>query len=125
MINVLWVALGSALGGVARYYAGIWVVNAAGVRTPATVLVNVVGSFVIGAFLTLSVQRSWANSLVLFVAVGVLGGFTTFSTFAWQTYEYGNAGDINRAILNVAASVALGLLAVWAGAVTPRLLHLA
>ena len=85
MMNVLLVALGSALGGLSRYYVGIWVTNLSGARTLGTVLINVAGSFAIGLFLTLSSERGWNNTLVLFVAVGFLGGFTTFSTFAWNT----------------------------------------
>jgi fluoride exporter len=115
-MNILYVALGGSAGSIARYYAGIWVTNATGARTPGTVAVNVVGSFAIGLFLALSVERSWSNALVLLVAVGFLGGFTTFSTFTWQTYELIKSGDTAQAALNVGFSVVAGMLAVWAGA---------
>ncbi len=115
-MNVLYVALGGSVGSVARYYAGIWVTNATGARTPGTVAVNVLGSFMIGLFLALSVERSWSSALVLMIAVGFLGGFTTFSTFTWQTYELIQSGEAGQAALNVGLSVAAGMLAVWAGA---------
>jgi CrcB protein len=115
-MNLLWVAAGSAIGGVTRYYIGMWVTNASGNHTIGTVLINIAGSFAIGMFLPLSADRSWSNALVLFVSVGFLGGFTTFSAFSWHTYEYWQSGEIGRAVLNVAMSVGLSLLAVWAGA---------
>jgi len=115
-MNIIYLALGGAAGTLSRYYAGIWITNATGARTPGTVAINVVGSFAIGVFLTLSVERSWSNALVLLVAVGFLGGFTTFSAFTWQTYELMQTGESGRAMLNVGASVVAGMLAVWAGA---------
>ena len=115
-MNIIYVALGGAAGSIARYYVGIWVTNAAGARSPGTFVVNIVGSFLIGAFLVVSSERSWSNVLVLLVAVGFLGGFTTFSTFTWQTYQLMESGETNQAILNIGASLVVGLLAVWAGA---------
>lgn len=115
-MNILYLALGGSLGTISRYYAGIWVTNATGARTPGTFLVNVLGSFLIGLFLTLSFERSWSNALVILVAVGFLGGFTTFSTFTWQTYQSLQSGEVGQAALNISASVAAGMLAVWAGA---------
>jgi CrcB protein len=115
-MNALYVALGGAAGSIARYYVGVWVTNATGARTPATVVVNLVGSFLIGLFLTLSVQRSWSSALVVLVSVGFLGGFTTFSTFTWQTYAHLQAGETGTALLNIAVSLGAGMLAVWAGA---------
>lgn len=121
-MNALYVALGGAVGSLLRYYVGIWVTSATGVRTPATVLINVVGSFLIGLFLMLSVQRGWSSALVILVSVGFLGGFTTFSTFTWQTYEHFRSGEPAAALLNVGISLAAGMLAVWAGAEVARAL---
>jgi CrcB protein len=115
-MNIVYLAVGGSLGTISRYYAGIWVTNATGARAPGTVLVNVLGSFLIGLFLTLSFERSWSNALVILVAVGFLGGFTTFSTFTWQTYELLQTGEMGRAALNISVSVVAGMLAVWAGA---------
>lgn len=122
MMNIFSVALGSALGGLSRYYVGIWVTNLSGARTLAIVLINVVGSFAIGLFLTLSSDRGWNNTLVLFVAVGFLGGFTTFSTFAWQTLQLAQGDELDRALFNIGASVVIGLTAVWVGAALPKML---
>jgi CrcB protein len=119
-MNIVYLAVGGSLGTISRYYAGIWVVNATGARAPGTFLVNVLGSFAIGLFLALSADRSWSSALVLLVAVGFLGGFTTFSTFTWQTYEMIRSGETAQAALNISASVVLGMLAVWAGATLAR-----
>jgi CrcB protein len=121
-MNIIYLAVGGSLGTISRYYAGIWVTNATGARTPGTLLVNVLGSFLIGLFLTLSFERSWSNALVILVAVGFLGGFTTFSTFTWQTYQLLQSGEIAEAALNISASVAAGMLAVWAGATLAKAL---
>lgn len=115
-MNIAYLVVGGSLGTILRYYVGIWVTNATGARTPGTIAINILGSFGIGLFLMLSVERSWSNALVLLVAVGFLGGFTTFSTFTWQTYELVQSGEVGRALLNVGISVAAGMLAVWAGA---------
>jgi CrcB protein len=64
----------------------------------------------------------WSNALVLLVAVGFLGGFTTFSTFTWQTYELLHTNDVPRALLYAGGSVFAGMLAVWAGASVARLM---
>lgn len=114
-MNALYVLVGGALGSLMRYYVGVWVTNAIGARSPGTFVVNIAGSFAIGAFLTMSVQRSWTNAAVLLIAVGFLGAFTTFSTFTWQTYELIDAGHLGRAFLNVGASLVVGMLAVWGG----------
>ena len=122
-MNAIYLVLGGSLGTLARYYTGLWMTNAFGARTLSTFLVNIVGSFVIGVFLAFGQERDpWSNALVLLVAVGFLGGFTTFSTFTWQTLQLAESGQQAQAMLNVAASVIVGMLAVWAGASIARVL---
>jgi CrcB protein len=82
------------------------------------VLINVVGSFVIGYFGTLTLQSgkySASDNLRLFVMVGVCGGFTTFSSFSLQTFDLMRSGAWGRAIANVVVSVILCVAAVGAG----------
>ena len=105
----LLVALGSAVGGVLRYGCGL-LIPSQGLPW-ATILVNIAGSFAIGA-----VAASAAGvELKLFLMTGVLGGFTTFSAFSLQTLELAQAGDLLGAGLNVGLSVVLCLVAVWLG----------
>lgn len=115
----LWIAVGSALGGVARYWCTGLVTDAIDSPFPwGTLTVNVVGSFIIGAFAAATAgEGRWLVSPTTqrFVTVGLLGGFTTFSAFSLQSLELIRAGDWWRAGSNVMLSVVLCLVAVWLG----------
>lgn len=112
----LWVALGSALGGMARHAVGAGVLAWLGPGFPwGTLIVNIAGSFFIGA---IAAWPGTSESLRLFLAVGVCGGFTTFSAFSVQTLNLIQAGQWGHAALNAVGSVLACLLAVWAGYMT-------
>jgi len=119
LASVLWVALGSALGGVARFLASVLVAERLGDSFPwGTLLVNLTGSFLIGLLASLALPDGrplLGPSARLLLMTGVLGGYTTFSALSLQTLQLLQAGQPARAGLYVAASVALCLLAVWAG----------
>lgn len=108
------IALGGALGSVARA-AVTWLVPAG--RLPwATILINVVGSFLIGWLMhrfTLGSEQNLAAQQ--FWVVGLCGGFTTFSAFSWQTVEQMQKGAWGLAAANVFLSVGMCLCATWAG----------
>jgi CrcB protein len=114
-----WVALGSALGGMSRYWLGGVVARGIGDDFPyGTLLINVLGSFVIGFFGTLTLPdgpRPASLDTRLFVMVGLCGGFTTFSSFSLQTFELLRAGENIRAGIYIAASVLLCLLGTVLG----------
>ena len=118
-LTYLWIALGGALGSVARAWLGLAVARLAGGAFPwGTILINVLGSFAIGAFATLTVTGSRFAAPFdtrAFVMVGLCGGFTTFSSFSLQTLELAREGRPGWALANVGLSVALCLLAVAAG----------
>jgi len=115
----IWIAIGSALGGVARYWGSGVAARLFGATFPwGTLIINVLGSFVIGFFATLTGPdgRVFASSTTRqFVMVGICGGFTTFSSFSLQTLNLLNDGEWLRAGANIGASVALCLAAVWLG----------
>ena len=115
----LWVALGSAIGGCLRYALGRELLPQHSAVFPwSTVLINIIGSFVIGFFGTLTVGGSrWAvpESTRIFVMVGLCGGFTTFSAFSLQTFDLLRSGYWGRALLNVGLSILLCLGAVAVG----------
>ena len=118
MTTYLWVAIGSALGGLLRYVlTRLWVEQS--MEFPwSTVVINVLGCFVIGFFgtLTLSGGRYPVSENVrMFVMVGVCGGFTTFSSFSLQTFDLVRAGAFGRALLNVVLSVVVCFFAVALG----------
>jgi fluoride exporter len=115
----LWVALGSAIGGVLRYALSREMLPHHSAAFPwSTVLINVIGSFVIGFFGTLTVADSRfqvPESVRIFVMIGLCGGFTTFSSFSMQTYDLMRTGAWGKALLNVGLSVLLCLGAVALG----------
>ena len=115
----VWVAIGGALGSVFRYMLSNVVGRFAGEAMPwGTLLVNVLGSFVIGwfAIATTSGGRVAATpEFRTFVMVGVCGGFTTFSSFSLQTLALFEDGEPLRASANILLSVALCLSSVWLG----------
>lgn len=117
---VLAVALGSALGGVARYGLSGLVARSFGETFPwGTLIVNVLGSFLIGFVATLTGPdgRVLVSPVTRqFWMPGIFGGFTTFSSFSLQTLSLAQDGEWTRALANVTLSVALCLLAVWLGA---------
>ena len=119
MITYLWIAMGGALGSMARYACSSLVAAHFGETFPlGTLIINVLGSFVIGFFATLTGPdgRFMApGDIRQFVMVGICGGYTTFSSFSLQTLALTQDGEWLRAGLNVTASVVLCLLAVWLG----------
>jgi CrcB protein len=112
------VLAGAGLGGLARYVAGAWIMTRYAGRFPmGTFLINVSGSFLIGVLMTLFTSRLGPHpNLRLFLVVGVLGGYTTFSSFEYETFQAMREGARWIGILYVTGSVALGYLGVWLGA---------
>lgn len=123
---LLLIALGSALGGVARYWLSGAVASRVGEVFPwGTLAVNVLGSALIGLLAGLSDSARMPLSAEArgFLMVGVMGGFTTFSSFSLQTLQRLQDGDWARAGANVVASVFLCLFAAWAGYALARTLE--
>jgi fluoride exporter len=115
----LWVAIGSAIGGVARYWCSGIVANYMGETFPwGTLIINIVGSFLIGLVATVSGPDG--RFLIpaearQFMMAGILGGFTTFSAFSLQTLMLARGGEWLLAGANIVGSVVLCLIMVWAG----------
>ena len=119
MKELLFVAAGGALGSSMRYLVSSGIYTWFGRAFPwGTLVVNVVGSFVIGLLSILLVEKfNVAQEWRLAIVVGVLGGFTTFSSFSWDTLDLMQQGLTFKAMLNVLANVAMCLVAAWLGAV--------
>ena len=119
MLSYLWIAIGSALGGMSRYWISGLVAQRFGETFPwGTIVVNVTGSFIIGFFATLTGPDGRflvSTSARQFVMVGICGGYTTFSSFSLQTLNQARDGDWLGAGANIVLSVILCLLAVWLG----------
>ena len=118
-MNYVWVAVGSALGGMARYWCSGFVARLFGEWFPwGTLIVNVSGSFVIGVFAALSAAEGpflIPPEMRIFVMVGICGGYTTFSSFSLQTFALWREGEWFWAGANSVLSFVLCLLAVWLG----------
>jgi CrcB protein len=119
MLTYLWVALGGALGSVARYWMTNVTVALTGPLFPwGTIAINVIGSFVIGAvaYATTPIGAVPISlDIRAFILVGICGGYTTFSSFSIQTLELAREGHWFYAGANIVLSVVLCLIAVWAG----------
>ena len=117
-MQLIMVAGGGAIGSVARYIVsvklGLW--SGTAVFPWATVLVNALGCLLIGAVFAAAMVRGWLSpELRLLLAVGLLGGFTTFSTFAMESLELAKNGEWSLAVLNVVLQNLLGLLMAFVG----------
>jgi len=112
------VLAGAGLGGLARYAAGSWIMTRFGGRFPlGTFLINITGSFLIGVLMTVFTERFQPHpNWRLFLVVGVLGGYTTFSSFEYESYQALREGARWMGLIYMTGSVALGYLGVWLGA---------
>ena len=119
MASYFWIAIGSALGGMARYWCSGIAARLIGETFPwGTIIVNIVGSFIIGFFATLTGPdgRIFADTLTRqFVMIGFCGGYTTFSSFSLQTLALLQDSEWLLASANITLSVITCLFAVWAG----------
>lgn len=118
----LLVAIGGALGSMARYGAAAGVNRWAQSAFPwGTLFVNIAGSFLIGLLMVwLMKAGEWRENARLLLVTGIMGGFTTFSSFSWETWKLIEDGRLHLAFANVLASVAICLLATIAGAMLAK-----
>ena len=121
-MNLVIIALGGALGAVSRFLVGNAVSKSIGSALPyGTFVINVVGCFAMGLLMTIIVDRELLPAAWrLFLCVGFLGGFTTFSTFSLESYTLIKAGQKGTAVLYIALSVGLCLLGIWLGHLAAR-----
>jgi CrcB protein len=120
LMRFLWVGLGGACGSIARYAIGLSIDQS---HFPwATLAINLSGAFVLGLFLTLGLGYL-PVALMTPIAVGVIGGFTTFSTLMWEGLTFGRTGRAGVALAYISVSIAGGLVAAWGGYAVARLLR--
>ena len=117
------ILFGGGVGSLTRYLVGTAIAARFCARFPVagTMAINITGSFLIGLLMTLITERFGPGSnLRPLLVYGFLGGYTTFSSFEWETYSAIRAGGFWMGIVNVVGSVALGYAAVWLGALLAR-----
>jgi fluoride exporter len=121
--RTLLVAVGGLVGSVARYWLAGWVQNLNGSEFPfGTLAVNVLGSFVLGLVMTLALERGLLSADVrILLGTGFCGGFTTMSTFSYETLALVQYGSPSDALANLALTVIACLSAVWLGGLAGRL----
>jgi CrcB protein len=124
MLKYLLIGLGAFLGANARYMMQTWTAARWGSSFPlGTLLINVMGSFALGFFLTAATQRAAiSTNWRLFIAVGLLGGYTTFSSFTYETLTLLQGDRWLATMLYLGGNVVVGLLAAFAGILLARAL---
>ncbi len=118
MIRTLFmIGIGGFIGSILRYLVQLFFDKPDGSLMPtATIVVNVLGSFLIGIFFAIGEKENWiSNEWLLFLVIGLCGGFTTFSSFSFQNFELIKDNLIGYLLLNIVLSVVLGILAVYLG----------
>ena len=122
-MNLFLVCVGAGLGGVLRYGVGAWIQSRAKSLFPwSTFFINVTGCFLIGVLMFLFEDRGrLSQDHRLFLVVGILGGYTTFSTYVYESGSLLEDREHRVAFLYSAGSIVVGLAAVWAGRVTVAL----
>ena len=123
-MKYLMVGIGGALGSVVRFWMGSYIGDRFGSRFPyGTFVINMSGSFLIGLVITILADKTQSSGNWRYlIPIGFIGGYTTFSAFEYETFRLFQDGQILTAGLNVALSVIVGFVGVWAGAVTGRVI---
>ena len=121
-MKILVVGLGGFVGAIARYgLSGLVHRYAQGTFPLGTMAVNVLGCLVIGVLMTLVEDRQFLSpNTRLFLTIGLLGSFTTFSTLGYETFELLREGDLRLATANILGNLALGIGAVWLGRIAVK-----
>ena len=121
MSRLFWICLAGALGTGARYLVAVWTAQRFGAGVPyGTFIVNVTGCFMIAAIMHLAMVNGWPATLRAALTIGFLGGFTTYSSFNYETARLLEEGALATALLNVFLTLGSGFAAGWIGLMLAR-----
>ena len=122
LLKYVMVGVGGCLGSILRFWLGSYIGGRMGTRFPyGTFVINVTGSFLIGlVFAFLTVKTDWSPNWRYLIPIGFIGGYTTFSSFEYETLRTIQDGQLGLGLLYVGLSVFLGFVAVWGGVATGR-----
>lgn len=115
MVNCIIVGMGGFFGAIARYLIGLIPINPQSGFPIKTLMINIVGAFLIGVVVAIGVKKDWNPQWILFLKVGICGGFTTFSSFALETSDLMKSGKVSVAVLYAVLSITVGVVAVIMG----------
>jgi CrcB protein len=122
LVKYVMIGMGGCLGSILRYWLGNYIGSKMGTRFPyGTFVINITGSFLIGLVLALLTVRTQLGATWRYlIPIGFIGGYTTFSSFEYETLRTIQDGQVGVAFLYVALSVVVGFVAVWAGMIAGR-----
>ena len=122
MLKYVMVGIGGCLGSILRFWLGSYIGGKLGTRFPyGTLVINVSGSFLLGiVFALLTARASWSPNWRYLLLIGFIGGYTTFSSFEFETLRMIQDGQTGLGLLYVATSVAIGFVAVWGGMIAGK-----
>jgi CrcB protein len=122
MTKYLMVVIGGGLGSALRFWVGSYVSERLGTRFPyGTFVINITASFLIGFILTVLAEKTDSNpNWRYLIPIGFIGGYSTFSTFEFESFRAFQNGEILITGLNIGLSVVLGFVSVWLGVVAAR-----
>jgi CrcB protein len=122
LLKYLMVGIGGCLGSILRFWLGNYIGGKMGTRFPyGTFVINITGSFLIGlVFAFLTARTQWSPNWRYLIPIGFIGGYTTFSSFEFETLRTIQDGQIGLGLLYVAASVIVGFVAVWGGMIAGK-----
>ena len=124
MLKIIMVAVGGGIGATTRYLVSMWAAERFGTNFPyGTLIVNVIGCFIIGAFMTLTTERMIVSPYWrLLITVGFVGGLTTFSSYSYETFKLLQEADVMMAMYNLMGNLIIGFFATWLGITAARLI---
>ena len=122
LLKYVLVGAGGCLGSILRFWVGSYIGSRMGTRFPyGTFVINITGSFLIGlVFAILTARTHWSPNWQYLISIGFIGGYTTFSSFEYETLRTIQDGQIGLGFLYVAVSVIVGFVAVWGGVMAGR-----
>lgn len=124
MLKYVMVGVGGCFGSILRFWLGIYIAGRMGTRFPyGTLVVNITGSFLVGLiYAVLTARTQWNPNWRYLIPIGFIGGYTTFSSFEYETLRTIQDGQLGLGLLYIAASVVVGFIAVWGGAMAGRII---